>query len=52
VYHSRTFRDAEARYPWHRQALDWEKLNLPHLLRASRELDRRRKAERAAFRRA
>ena len=52
VYHSRTFRDAEARYPWHRQALDWEKQNLPHLLRASRELDRRRKAERAAFRRA
>jgi hypothetical protein len=52
VYHSRRFREAEARYPWHGQALEWEKLNLPHLLRASRELDRRRKAERAAFRRA
>jgi hypothetical protein len=52
VYHSRTFREAEARYPWHRQALDWEKQNLPHLLRASRELDRRRKAEGAALRRA
>jgi hypothetical protein len=52
VYHSRTFREAEARYPWHRHALEWEKQNLPHLLRASRELDRRRKAERAAFRRA
>ncbi|HVR71353.1 MAG TPA: hypothetical protein VMT87_10970 [Vicinamibacteria bacterium] len=52
VYHSRTFRDAEARYPWHGQALEWEKQNLPHLLRASRGLDRRRKAERAALRRA
>jgi hypothetical protein len=52
VYHSRPFRDAEARYPWHRQALEWEKQNLPHLLSASREIDRRRKAERAAFRRA
>jgi hypothetical protein len=52
VYHSRTFREAEARYPWHRQALEWEKQNLPHLLRAGRELDRRRKAERAALRRA
>jgi hypothetical protein len=52
VYHSRSFRDAESRYPWHRQALEWEKENLPHLLRASRELDRRRKAQRAAFARA
>ncbi|PYQ16354.1 MAG: hypothetical protein DMF80_05260 [Acidobacteria bacterium] len=51
VYHSRPFREAEARYPWHRQALAWEKENLPHLLRASQELDRRRKAETAAFRR-
>jgi len=50
VYHSRTFREAEARYPWHGQALEWEKENLPHLLRASRLLDRRRKAERASFR--
>jgi hypothetical protein len=50
VYHSRVFREAEARYPWHRQALAWEKDNLPHLLRASAELDRRRKAEAAALR--
>ena len=35
VYHSRAFREAEARYPWHREALAWEKENLPHLLRAS-----------------
>jgi hypothetical protein len=51
VYHSRIFREAEARYPWHRQALAWEKDNLPHLLRATAELDRRRKAEAAALRR-
>ncbi len=51
VYHSRTFREAEARYPWHRQALVWEKENLPHLPRASAELDRRRRAEAAALRR-
>ena len=44
VYHSRAFRAAEARYPSHREALAWEKENLPHLLRASRELDRKRKA--------
>ncbi|HEY7412064.1 MAG TPA: hypothetical protein VII13_15060 [Vicinamibacteria bacterium] len=44
VYHSRAFREAEARYPWHRQSLDWEKRNLPHLLEASQELDRRRRA--------
>jgi len=48
VYHSRAFRQAEARYPWHRQALAWEKVNLPHLLRASQELDRQRRAERRA----
>ena len=41
VYHSRAFREAEARYPWHRQALAWEKENLPHLLRASQDFDRR-----------
>lgn len=45
VYHSRAFRAAEARYPWHREALSWEKENLPHLLRASRELDRQRRAQ-------
>lgn len=51
VYHSRAFRAAEARYPSHREALAWEKENLPHLLRASRELDRKRKAQAAASRR-
>jgi hypothetical protein len=49
VYHSRAFREAEARYPLHRTALAWEKANLPHLLRASQELDRQRKAK-AGFR--
>jgi len=44
VYHSRAFRQAEVLYPWHRQALAWEKVNLPHLLRASQELDRQRRA--------
>jgi hypothetical protein len=43
VYHSRAFREAEARYPGHRDALCWEKENLHHLLRVSHELDRRRK---------
>jgi hypothetical protein len=51
VYHSRAFREAEVRYPWHRQALAWEKENLPHLLRASQALDRKRKAQAAALRR-
>lgn len=46
VYHSRAFREAEASYPLHRSALAWEKANLPHLLRASQELDRARKAAR------
>ena len=45
VYHSRAFRAAEARYPQHREALAWEKDNLPHLLRASQALDLKRKAE-------
>jgi hypothetical protein len=45
VYHSRAFREAEARYAGHRNALSWEKTNLPHLLRASQELDRLRKAK-------
>jgi len=44
VYHSRVFREAEARYPLHRVSLAWEKTNLPHLLKASHELDRQRKA--------
>ncbi|HLA78950.1 MAG TPA: hypothetical protein VJU18_15340 [Vicinamibacteria bacterium] len=47
VYHSRAFRAAEARYPWHKQALAWEKENLSHLVRASREADAQRKEERA-----
>ena len=47
VYHSRAFREAEARYPLHRQALAWEKENLPRLLRASQELDQKRRARRA-----
>jgi hypothetical protein len=47
VYHSRTFRQAEAAFPWHRQALAWEKENLPRLLRASQALDRARRASAA-----
>ena len=39
VYHTRAFREAEARYPWHTQALAWEKENLPRLLRVSRRLE-------------
>ena len=39
VYHTRAFREAEARYPWHAQALAWEKENLPRLLRVSRRLE-------------
>ena len=50
VYHTRTFREAEARFPRHRDALAWEKQNLPELLRASRALDRERRAARAAAR--
>jgi hypothetical protein len=41
VYHTRAFREAEARYPGHAEALAWEKAHLPYLLRASRELRRR-----------
>jgi hypothetical protein len=48
VYHTRAFREAEARFPHHQQALAWEKQNLPELLRASRALDRERRAARAA----
>jgi hypothetical protein len=50
VYHTRAFREAEARFPQHRQALAWEKENLPELLRASQALDRERRAVRAAAR--
>jgi hypothetical protein len=45
VYHSRAFREAEARYPAHREALAWEKDNLRHLLNASHALDRKRRAQ-------
>lgn len=50
VYHTRAFREAEARFPRHRDALAWEKDNLPELLRASQALDRERRAGRAAAR--
>jgi hypothetical protein len=42
VYHSRAFREAEARYPRHQDALRWEKENLRHLLRATQRMDRAR----------
>ncbi len=45
VYHSRAFREAEARYPHHQEALAWEKDNLPQLLRASHKLDRERRRQ-------
>jgi len=48
VYHTRAFREAEARFPQHEMALEWEKANLPELLRASHSLDRARRAARAA----
>jgi hypothetical protein len=51
VYHSRAFREAEASYPLYRTALAWEKANLPHLLRASQELDRQRKKQGSSPRR-
>jgi hypothetical protein len=50
VYHTRAFREAEARFPRHHDALAWEKENLPELLRASHALDRARRAARAAAR--
>jgi hypothetical protein len=50
VYHTRAFREAEARFPRHQEALAWEKENLPELLRASQALDRERRAARAAAR--
>jgi hypothetical protein len=52
VYHSRAFRQAEAQYPWHREALLWEKENLPHLLRASQSIGRERRAAKAVARKA
>jgi hypothetical protein len=50
VYHTRAFREAEARFPKHREALDWEKDNLSELLRASHAMDRERRAARIAAR--
>jgi hypothetical protein len=38
VYHTRAFREAEARHPRHADALAWERQNLSRLLRASRTL--------------
>jgi hypothetical protein len=43
VYHSRQFREEEARYPHHHEALAWEKQNLPLLLRASQKLEREKR---------
>lgn len=43
VYHSRAFRAAERRYPWHAQALAWEKQNLSYLLQACQTLQRQRR---------
>ena len=51
IYHSRAFREAESRYPQHQRALDWEKRNLPQLLKISREFDRQRKRPERARRR-
>ena len=48
VYHTRSFREAEARFPRHHEALDWEKDHLPELLRASHAIDRERRAARIA----
>jgi hypothetical protein len=46
VYHTRAFRETEARFPRYAEALAWEKENLPRLLRASHALDRARRAAR------
>jgi hypothetical protein len=51
VYHTRAFREAEARFPRHQDVLSWEKTNLAFLLRASRALDRARKAARRSGKR-
>jgi hypothetical protein len=40
VYHSRAFREAEARFPGHDEALAWEKDNLARLIRAAAEMRR------------
>lgn len=48
IYHTRAFREAEARFPRHQEALAWEKANLGDLLRASHHLDKQRRAARLA----
>jgi hypothetical protein len=45
VYHSRAFREAEVRFPWYREAMAWEKENLPQLLRACQGLDAERRMQ-------
>ena len=45
VYHSRAFREAEALYSRHLDALAWEKENLPYLLKASQQLLRQRRSK-------
>jgi hypothetical protein len=51
IYHSKAFRSAEERFPWQRQALAWEKANLPRLLRAAARLDAVRRIQAAWARR-
>ncbi|MBN2371156.1 MAG: hypothetical protein JXO72_11790 [Vicinamibacteria bacterium] len=51
IYHSKAFRSAEERFPWQRQALAWEKANLPRLLRAAARLDAVRRIQAAWSRR-
>ena len=45
VYHSRAFREAEALYSRHQDALAWEKENLPYLLKASQQLLKQRRSK-------
>ncbi len=45
VYHSKAFREAETRFPWHREALAWEKENLGHVLRACQRMDEERRLQ-------
>ena len=50
VYHTRAFREAEARFPRHREALAWEKDEPPGAAAGEPGLDRERRAARAAAR--
>jgi hypothetical protein len=45
VYHSRAFREAEALYSRHQDALNWEEENLPYLLKASQQLLKQRRSK-------